>query len=154
MMVNSAGVPVSISPAGRGSRTDTGSPALRRSERLPAPFPSSAWRSSSTCLPATAEIILPLTRAHQAKILAGKGGNKVNPSQTATTYPKEVNWPRHTAYLRTARKEKQCFVCKQPIPAGSRFYSIVLWGAGLAGKKFPSYTCLSCLEAYINATDR
>lgn len=72
----------------------------------------------------------------------------MNPSQAAITYPKEVNWPRHTATQRTAKVEKQCFVCKQPIPAGSRFYSIVLWGAGLAGKKFPSYTHLEHLEDY------
>lgn len=72
----------------------------------------------------------------------------MNPSQAAITYPKEVNWPRHTATQRTAKVEKQCFVCKQPIPAGSKYYSIVLWGAGLAGKKFPTYCCLSCLENY------
>jgi len=67
------------------------------------------------------------------------------------SYPKEVNWDRHTATLRTTRKEHLCAVCKQPIPFGEKAYEIVLWGAGLAGKKFPDYAHPDHLKEYVEA---
>ncbi len=63
-------------------------------------------------------------------------------------YPKEVNWDRHTARLRTAKVEHICCVCRDSIPVGAKFYSVITWGAGLAGKKFPDSVHVEHMEEY------
>lgn len=60
--------------------------------------------------------------------------------------PKTISWNQQTATLRTVRREHTCAVCGQTIIG--KAYSIVMWNAGLAGKKFPTYCCPSCLEEY------
>jgi hypothetical protein len=64
----------------------------------------------------------------------------------AEKLPKTINWNQQTATLRTVQKEHVCAVCGQTIKG--KAYSIVMWNAGLAGKKFPTYVHPEHLEEY------
>jgi hypothetical protein len=72
----------------------------------------------------------------------------------ATTYLKSVNWDGHSATLRTAQNsEHRCFISKQPILTGEKYYSIVTWNAGLAGRKFPAHVKPEFLDDYKRIVD-
>ncbi len=52
-------------------------------------------------------------------------------------YPKEVDWPSHTATLRAVKRTHYCTVCHEPVEG--KAYVVTIWNSGLAGRKFPTY---------------
>jgi hypothetical protein len=67
-----------------------------------------------------------------------------------SSYKKEVNWPSHTANLRTARTSNhRCRISGELIEKGDQVYVVTLWNAGLAGKKFPDYVLPEYIEEYM-----
>lgn len=49
--------------------------------------------------------------------------------------------------LRKALKEYPCAKCPEPIEEGSAYYTLVVTGSGVSGRKDPERVHIRCLEA-------